>query len=99
MGRADQKAKVKGMFVDPSDIDRVVKRHPEIRLARLVVTREREQDAMELRIETETEDGALPAKVAATLQAVTKLKGGVVRVEPGALPRDGKVIADERPVG
>ena len=99
MGRADQKAKVKGMFVDPSDIDRVVKRHPEIRLARLVVTRDKEQDAMELRIETESEEAALLTKVASTLQAVTKLKGAVTRVAPGGLPRDGKVIADERPVG
>lgn len=99
MGRADQKAKVKGMFVDPSDIDRVVKRHPEIRLARLVVTRDKEQDAMELRIETETEEAALLTRVASTLQAVTKLKGAVTRVAPGGLPRDGKVIADERPVG
>jgi phenylacetate-CoA ligase len=99
MGRADQKAKVKGMFVDPADVDRVVKRHPEIRLARLVVTRDREQDAMELRIETETEIDALLPKIAATLQAVTKLKGAVTRVAPGSLPRDGKVIADERPVG
>ena len=99
MGRADQKAKVKGMFVDPSDVDRVVKRHPEIVFARLVVTRADEQDAMELRVETIVEDAALAAKIAATLQAVTKLKGAVTRLAPGSLPRDGKVIADERPVG
>ena len=37
--------------------------------------------------------------VADTLQAVTKLKGGVRLVAPGSLPNDGKVIADERPVG
>ena len=99
MGRADQKAKVKGMFVDPADVDRVVKRHPEIRLARLIVTREKEQDAMELRVETDAEIDVLLPKIAATLQAVTKLKGAVTRVAPGSLPRDGKVIADERPVG
>jgi phenylacetate-CoA ligase len=33
------------------------------------------------------------------VQAVTKLKGAVTLVAPGALPNDGKVIADERPVG
>ena len=37
--------------------------------------------------------------VAETLQAVTKLKGAVKLVPPGTLPNDGKVIADERPVG
>jgi phenylacetate-CoA ligase len=99
MGRADQKAKVKGMFVDPADIDRVVKRHPEIVRARLVVTRADEQDAMELMIETTVADPALATAVGATLAAVTRLKGRVTPVAPGTLPNDGKVIADERPVG
>jgi len=36
--------------------------------------------------------------VAATLQAVTKLRGLVEFVAPGTLPNDGKTIADERPV-
>lgn len=96
MGRADQKTKVKGMFVDPADIDRVVKRHPEIGFARLVVGREHEQDAMELRIETDA--AGIESDVATTLSVVTKLKGRVVRVAPGTLPRDGRIIADERPV-
>ena len=34
--------------------------------------------------------------LAATLRAVTKLGGNVELVEAGALPNDGKVIADER---
>ena len=38
-------------------------------------------------------------EIGATLQAVTKLKGAVKLVAPGSLPNDGKVIADERPVG
>jgi phenylacetate-CoA ligase len=37
--------------------------------------------------------------VAATLQSVTKLRGEVRLVAPGSLPNDGRVIADERPVG
>ena len=37
--------------------------------------------------------------VAATLQSVTKLKGGVKLVAPGSLPNDGKVIGDERSYG
>ena len=48
---------------------------------------------------TETRVHALVEAVAATLQAVTKLKGAVKLVAPGSLPNDGKVIADERPVG
>jgi len=99
LGRADQKAKVKGMFVDPADVDRVVKRHPEIVRARLVVGRANEQDEMELRIEAKVADPGFASAVAATLAAVTRLKGKVTVVAPGTLPNDGKVIADERPVG
>lgn len=99
MGRADQKTKVKGMFVDPADVDRVVKRHPEIGFARLVIGRAEEQDTMELRIEVESAGAELAQAVAATLQAVTRVRGTVVWCNPGSLPRDGKVIADERPVG
>jgi phenylacetate-CoA ligase len=43
-------------------------------------------------------DGLTDA-VAASLQSVTKLKGRVNLVAPGSLPNDGKVIADERPIG
>ena len=41
----------------------------------------------------------LSEAVAATLQQVTKLKGVVEFLPRGGLPNDGKVIADERPVG
>ena len=54
---------------------------------------------MTLMAECAAPDAALEAAVAATLQSVTKLKGAVKLVAPGALPNDGKVIADERPVG
>ena len=95
MGRADQTAKVKGMFVRPDQIAEVAKRHPELKRLRLVITREGEQDAMTLKAEAAA-DPALAAKVAETLQALTKLKGNVELVALGSLPNDGKVIADER---
>jgi phenylacetate-CoA ligase len=98
MGRADQTAKVKGMFVRPEQVADVLKRHPELKRARLVVTRDGEQDAMVLKAEAAKSDAALAAAVVATLQAVTKLKGKVELVAPGALPNDGKVIADERKI-
>jgi phenylacetate-CoA ligase len=98
MGRADQTAKVKGMFVRPEQVAEIARRHPELGKLRLVVTRAGETDAMTLRAETGTGDEALQSAVAATLQGVTKLKGAVELVPPGTLPNDGKVIADERPV-
>jgi phenylacetate-CoA ligase len=97
MGRADQTAKVKGMFVRPEQVAEVVKRFPELTRVRLVVSRENEQDAMTLMAESQNA-GAADA-IAEVLQSVTKLKGVVKIVAPGSLPNDGKVIADERPVG
>ncbi|HEY5218061.1 MAG TPA: AMP-binding protein, partial [Pseudolabrys sp.] len=83
MGRADQTAKVKGMFVHPKQIAEVASRHPQLARLRLVVGREAEQDTMTLMAECAAPDAALAAAVAASLQAVTKLKGAVKLVAPG----------------
>ncbi|HEV2558124.1 MAG TPA: AMP-binding protein [Microvirga sp.] len=99
MGRADQTAKIKGMFVRPEQVAEIARRHPELGRLRLIVTREGENDAMTLAAEAAAPGDPLRTAVAATLQAVTKLKGAVDLVAPGSLPNDGKVIADERPVG
>jgi phenylacetate-CoA ligase len=99
MGRADQTAKVRGMFVRPEQIAETIRRHPEVPRARLVITRVGETDTMTLRAETASGDQALAQRLAATLQAVTKLRGDVELAVPGTLPNDGKIIADERPVG
>jgi phenylacetate-CoA ligase len=98
LGRADQTTKVKGMFVHPEQVAEVAKRHAGVGRVRLVVGRSGEQDVMTLRAEA-AEDAGLKAKLAETLQAVTKLKGEVEIVAPGTLPNDGKVIADERTYG
>ena len=99
MGRADQTTKVKGMFVHPAQVAEIAKRHPELARVRLVVGRVAEQDAMTLHAETTSTDTALAEAVGATLQSVTKVRGAVKLVAHGSLPNDGKVIADERPVG
>jgi len=96
LGRADQTAKIKGMFVHPGQIDEVAKRHPGLGRVRLVVTRAGEQDAMTLMAESATQTADLALALAATLQSVTKLRGEVELVAPGSLPNDGKVIADQR---
>ena len=96
MGRADQTAKVKGMFVHPKQIAEVASRYPQLGRVRLVVGREAEQDTMTLMAETAVPDASLAAAIAETLQSVTKLKGAITLVAPDNLPNDGKVIADER---
>ncbi|HEX3501350.1 MAG TPA: AMP-binding protein [Stellaceae bacterium] len=97
MGRADQATKVRGMFVQPAQIAELVKRHKEIIRARLVVARDAKgDDEMTLKIEMgEPEENV--ARIAETLQALTKLRGTVLRVPTGSLPNDGKIIDDIRP--
>ncbi len=99
MGRADQTAKVKGMFVRPEQVAEVLRRHPEIARARLVVARNGETDAMTLKVESRSRSPEFVLAVGESLLSIMKLKGGVEAVKPGSLPNDGKVIEDTRPVG
>lgn len=96
MGRADQTTKVKGMFVHPQQVAEVLKRHPEIEKARLVVAREGDSDTMTLRCETGASGGSFLDGVAESLSDCCKLRGNVELVAPGDLPNDGKVIDDQR---
>lgn len=95
MGRADQTTKIKGMFVHPEQVAAVVKRHPEIARARLVVTNPDSSDVMTLRCEATASDG-LATAIGESVRELTKLRGVVELVAAGSLPNDGKVIADER---
>jgi len=92
MGRADQRTKVKGMFVDPKQVDALVKKHDEISAARLIVERDGDQDAMRLLV-VASGDISVDA-IAVTLREVCNLGGAVELV--GSLPNDGKVIDDQR---
>jgi len=96
MGRADQTAKVRGMFVHPSQVAEVLKRHPEVGRARLVIEGEMANDRMTLRAECGSASEGLTAALAGSLREVTKLRGEVAIVAPGTLPNDGKVIDDAR---
>lgn len=94
MGRADQRTKVKGMFVDPKQIDELVKSTDGIAKARLVVSRAGTNDAMELQVEPKSTDSLDTNEIAKTLATITKLKGSVTLVDE--LPNDGKIIDDQR---
>jgi phenylacetate-CoA ligase len=96
MGRADQTTKVKGMFVHPGQIAEVVKRHPEVARARLVVTGRTGNDVMTLHAEAEGGGTTLVEALKQSIQTVTKLRGEVELVAPGSLANDGKVIEDAR---
>jgi phenylacetate-CoA ligase len=96
LGRADQTAKVRGMFVHPSQVAEVQRRHPALGRARLVVAGEMANDTLLLRVECAAPPQGLAEAVATTVRDVTNLRADIEIVGPGALPNDGKVIEDAR---
>ncbi|MBF9032862.1 phenylacetate--CoA ligase family protein [Rhodobacterales bacterium HKCCE2091] len=96
MGRADQTAKIKGMFVRPEQVADFVAKHPEVARARVVASREGEMDVMVVQVESA---GADADRLAASAAESLKLKGRIEIVAPGSLPNDGKVIDDRRSYG
>jgi phenylacetate-CoA ligase len=96
MGRADQTTKVKGMFVHPSQIAEALRRHPQVKKARLIVDRINDNDTILLRCELPQADAALAQAMGETIHALCKLHGKIEFVPPGSLPNDGKVIEDVR---
>lgn len=96
MGRADQTAKVRGMFIHPSQVDKVVKRHTEIQKARLVVDWQNESDQLTLKCEVLAPNEALKQAISESVRDICKLRAEVEWVAVGSLPNDGVVISDIR---
>lgn len=91
MGRADQRTKIKGMFVDPKQVGEIVSASSGVEKARLVVSRASGKDVMTLQV---IGSGIDASKVEGHLATITKLNGTVTLVDD--LPNDGKVIDDQR---
>jgi len=97
MGRADEVTKVKGMFVHPSQVQKVIDSHPEIAKGRLLVDRHQETDSMTLEIELKGEvPEGIERVVEETIREVIKMKGSVRIVAPGSLANAWKTIEDVR---
>jgi phenylacetate-CoA ligase len=96
LGRADQTTKVKGMFVHPSQVADIVRRHPEIARARLVVDNAEGADRMTLHVEVPGNRSTSAEAIVASIREVTKLRGEVSFHARGELANDGKVIDDTR---
>jgi phenylacetate-CoA ligase len=97
LGRADQTAKVRGMFVHPSQVAEIVRRHAEIARARLEIGGEMANDRMTLKVELHGAPAeGLAQRIAETIRDVTKLRGEVEVCAPASLANDGKVIDDTR---
>ena len=96
LGRADQTTKVRAMFVHPSQVENIARRHPAVLKARLVVAGRMASDSMTLHCEVAAPDAALAAAITETMRELTKLRGEVRFEIPGSLPSDGKLIEDVR---
>lgn len=97
LGRADQSAKVRGMFVHAGQVAELLKRHPEVCRARLVVSGELAQDHLVLQVEmTPTLQQPFVESLMRTARDLTKLRIEVQALPLGSLPNDGKLIEDRR---
>jgi len=100
MGRADQSAKVRGLFIHPGQIAELLKRHAAAVKGRLVVTRNTQGlDEICLQVEAEeVEQRGFEDVLIDDFQTLLKLRTEVSLHLPGSLPNDGKVIDDQRPI-
>lgn len=93
MGRADQTAKIKGMFVRPELVADLVDRLDGVDRARVVVDRDGDADRMTVLVEGAMLDADI---IARAVQGVLKLKARITCCAQGDIPRDGIVIEDQR---
>jgi phenylacetate-CoA ligase len=84
------------MFVHASQVAELMKRHPELARARLVIEGEMANDRMALHAETASQTEGLLAALAGSMRDITKLRCEVRLAAPGSLPNDGKLIEDLR---
>ena len=103
-GRADQTTKVRGMFVQPSQVNLILKNCFKLSVkSRLIVSREENNDNLHLKIESNLfnslEKSNLEKKIVEEMKNIFNLRGSSELVEPKSLPNDGKIIDDIRDFG
>lgn len=98
LGRADQTAKIRGLFVHPAQVHAVAARVSGAGRARLIVDRVEHQDVLTLALEARPAEG-LAEQVATLFRELAQLRAEVEIVPPGSLANDGRVIDDRRPPG
>jgi len=96
MGRADQTAKIRGMFVHPGQLDRIVKSVPGLNRVRLVIDHAASRAPAMLRCEAEDAGPTLAERIASAFTSECKVRAEIEFVDAGDLPNDGKIIDDIR---
>ena len=103
LGRADQTTKVRGMFVQPSQINQILENLKINNNARMIVSRQNDRDEILLKIESNltssSEVEAIQNKVSEEIKNIINLRGTSEIVPINSLPNDGKVIDDIRNFG
>ena len=94
MGRADQTTKIKGMFVRPEQVADFVQKGKGIIKARIVAKRENEMDQITIQVEINSE--VSKEDLEALGKDIFKLRANIEIVQENSLPKDGKVIDDQR---
>ena len=104
LGRADQTTKVRGMFVQPSQVNKVLENlNFKNNKARMVITRSNDRDELHIKIETNVTETSeiknIQEKIISEVKNIINLRGTVEIVSVNSLPNDGKVIDDTRDFG
>ena len=103
MGRADQTTKVRGMFVQPSQVNKILESLKINSSARMIVSRSNDKDELLLKVEAKVTDTnqieSLEQKISDEIKNIINLRGTAKIVPIKSLPNDGKVIDDIRDFG
>ncbi|MDY7031161.1 MAG: phenylacetate--CoA ligase family protein, partial [Thermodesulfobacteriota bacterium] len=100
LGRVSDIPKVKGMFVNPSEVQGVLKRHPELGRFQIIVDRPKLLDELTIQVECNqpVEKEKVSEVLVRELKEVIRLKSNVVLVEQGSIPGDAGVLDDRRKI-
>ena len=100
MGRADQSTKVRALFVTAKQVNEILRRHPEVLRARLVVEGEVGKDRMTLRCEAKERPAGLAEAIKKAVIAspafwllIEENAGAILARDPAALERLGECAA------
>src|SRR5262249_53278111 len=72
MGRADQRTKVRGMFVDPEQIAEIARKHPGMGRLRMVIEWVNQADVLTLKVEAPEATPDLAKEMEGTIRTVCK---------------------------
>lgn len=96
MGRADQRTKVRGMFIDPIQVQAIRSKHKALQQLRMTVGREQDKDTLVLQVYVNPEmSKPTSEEIAATVKQCCGLNAEIV-FSNKPLPADGIVVDDTR---